>query len=235
MLFSGFIFGLISSLHCVGMCGPIAMMLPVDRNNPAKKVMQIMLYHLGRLTAYSLLGLVFGILGKGLFLAGFQQKLSVVLGLMMIIVVLVPERVFAQYNFSKPVYGLISKVKSKLGAQFKKKSLGSLFTIGFLNGFLPCGLVYVALFGAIAMQNLSLSVLYMALYGIGTIPMMSAVVYVSNLLTLPVRHKIQKVIPIVAVGIGILFILRGLGLDIPFVSPSTMQLFVQSTPNCKVH
>jgi len=235
MLFSGFILGLISSLHCVGMCGPIAMMLPVDHNNPAKKVIQIMLYHLGRVTAYSTLGLFFGLLGKGLFLAGFQQKLSIFLGILMIIVVLVPENVFARYNFSKPVFRIISNVKTTLGAQFKKKTYRSLFTIGLLNGFLPCGLVYVALFGAIAMQNVSLSILYMMLYGLGTIPMMSAVVYVSKFLTIPVRNKIQKIIPIVIVGIGILFVLRGLNLNIPFVSPSTMNLFVQSTPDCGVH
>lgn len=183
MVYSAFIFGLISSLHCIGMCGPIAMMLPVDRNNEAKKVLQIITYHLGRVTAYSILGLFFGVLGRGLFLAGFQQKLSVVIGILMIIVVLVPEKVFAQYNFSKPVLQIISKVKTNLGAQFKNNSFKSLYTIGLLNGFLPCGLVYVALFGAIAMQNVTLGISYMALYGLGTIPMMSGVVYASNWIT----------------------------------------------------
>jgi len=233
MIYTAFIFGLISSLHCIGMCGPIAMMLPVDRNNPAKKVTQIITYHLGRITAYSILGLFFGILGRGLFLAGFQQKLSIVLGILMIIVVLVPEKVFAQYNFSKPAFQLISKVKTSLGAQFKNRTYKSIYTIGLLNGFLPCGMVYVALFGAIAMQNIIGSVSYMALYGLGTIPMMSGVVYASSLITMPVRNKIQKVIPIVAVCIGTLFILRGLGLGVPFISPSTMNLFVQNTPHCR--
>lgn len=233
MIYSAFLFGLISSLHCIGMCGPIAMMLPVDRNNEAKRAMQIITYHTGRIVAYSILGLFFGVLGRGLFLAGFQQKMSVFLGIMMIIVVLVPEKVFAQYNFSKPVFQLIAKVKTNLGAQFKKKSFGSLFTIGLLNGFLPCGLVYAALFGAIAMQEVKLSITYMALYGLGTIPLMSAVVYASGLITLPIRNTLQKVIPVAVVCIGILFILRGLGLGIPFVSPSNMSLFVQNTPDCK--
>jgi uncharacterized protein len=233
MIYSAIILGLISSLHCIGMCGPIAMMLPVDQNNLAKKGIQIMTYHFGRVTAYSFLGLLFGILGRGLFLAGFQQFFSIVIGVLMVIVVVVPEKVFAQYNFSKPVFRLIAKVKSSLGKQFKKKSYGSLFTIGLLNGFLPCGLVYVALFGAMAMQEVPKSMAYMALYGLGTIPMMSAVVYASKLLTIPFRNKIQKIIPIVAVGIGTLFILRGLGLGIPFISPSTMNLFVQNTPHCR--
>lgn len=232
MLLSAFIFGLVSSLHCIGMCGPIAMMLPVDRNNPAKKVIQILLYHIGRLTAYTSLGLVFGVLGKGLYLAGLQQQMSIIAGILMIAIVLIPEKILARYNFSKPVYRVISKVKSSLGQQFKKKSYKALFTIGLLNGFLPCGLVYAALFGAIAMQNETLGVVYMVLYGLGTIPMMSMVVYFSNWISLPIRNKIGKVIPYVAVCIGMLFILRGLGLGIPYISPGNMSLFVRGEAHC---
>ena len=232
MLYTAFFFGLISSLHCIGMCGPIAMMLPLERNNPAKKAFQILLYHAGRLTAYGTLGMVFGLLGKGLFLAGMQQQISIGVGILMITIVIIPEKVFAKYNFSRPVYRIISKVKSSLGDQFRKKSPDAIFTIGLLNGFLPCGLVYAALFGAIAMQNEFYGVAYMLLYGIGTIPMMSAVVYMSTMLSNPFRNKIQKIIPIVTVCIGVSFILRGLGLGIPYVSPTTMSLFVQANPNC---
>lgn len=232
MLYSAFIFGLISSLHCIGMCGPIALMIPVDRTNPAKKTTQIITYHLGRLTAYALIGLVFGLVGKGFFLAGIQQRLSVFIGVAMIITILTPERVLANYNFSKPVYRLISKIKSSLGKQFKKKSYQSLFSIGLLNGFLPCGMVYVALFGAIAMQNVPFGILYMLLFGIGTIPMMSSITYLNSIMTVSFRNKIQKVIPYVGVVIGVLFILRGLGLGIPYVSPANMSLFIQETPNC---
>lgn len=232
MLYSAFILGLISSLHCIGMCGPIAMMLPVDHQNEAKKVSQIITYHLGRLSAYAIIGLIFGLLGRGFFLAGIQQKMSVIIGLAMIIVVLIPEKTFSKYNFSKLVYKIISKVKSSLGNHFKKKTYKSLFTIGLLNGFLPCGMVYVALFGAIAMQSAGFGVLYMVLFGLGTVPLMTIVVYVHSLLKLPFRNKIQKAIPYVAVVIGVLFILRGLGLGIPYISPSNMNLFVQATPDC---
>ena len=232
MLYSALIFGLISSLHCIGMCGPIAMMLPVDRNNPAKKVIQIMIYHIGRLTAYASLGLIFGILGKGFYMAGIQQQLSIVVGILMITIAIVPEKVFMKYNFSKPVYRVISKVKSSLGSQFKRKSPDALFTIGLLNGFLPCGMVYAALFGAIAMQDVTLGVSYMLLYGLGTIPMMSAVVYISNIFSLSLRNKLQKIIPVVAVFIGILFIIRGLGLDIAYLSPSNTNLFVKANASC---
>ena len=232
MLYTALFFGLISSFHCIGMCGPIAMMLPVDHKNPSKKALQILTYHLGRLTAYGSLGLVFGILGRGFYLAGLQQTISITVGALMILVVVIPEKIFAKYNFSRPIYQLISKVKTALGSQFKRKSADALLTIGFLNGLLPCGLVYAALFGAIAMQNVTLSISYMLLYGLGTIPMMSAVVYVTNFLSFPIRNKLQKVIPIVSIIIGTLFILRGLGLDISYVSPSNMNLFVQANANC---
>ncbi|HKO75753.1 MAG TPA: sulfite exporter TauE/SafE family protein [Flavobacterium sp.] len=227
MLYTAFLFGLISSFHCIGMCGPIAMMLPVERNNPVKKVIQIITYHLGRLTAYGSIGLLFGLLGKGLFLAGIQQQLSIFIGVAMILVILIPEKVLTQYNFSKPVYGWISKIKQNIGSHFKNKSFKSFFIIGLLNGFLPCSMVYVALFGAIAMQSAGFGVLYMLLFGLGTVPLMSLVVYINSFITVPIRNRIQKVIPYVGVVIGILFILRGLGLGIPYVSPSNMSLFVQ--------
>ena len=232
MLYTAFIFGLISSFHCIGMCGPIAMMLPVDRDNQAKKVSQILTYHLGRLTAYASIGLIFGLLGRGVYLAGLQQKMSIFIGVAMIAIILIPVKVFAKYNFSTPVFKLISKIKTALGSQFRDKSYKSLFTIGLLNGFLPCGMVYVALFGAIAMQSESLGVLYMILFGLGTVPLMSSMVYINSFLTMPIRNKIQKAIPYVAICIGCLFILRGLGLGIPYISPANISLFIQSDPNC---
>lgn len=232
MLYTALIFGLVSSLHCIGMCGPIAMMLPVDRSNPTKKALQIILYHAGRLTSYATLGLLFGVLGKGLYLAGMQQRFSIVLGIMMILIAVIPEKIFAKYNFSKPVYKLISKVKSSLGKQFKRKSADAFFTIGVFNGLLPCGLVYAALFGAIAMHNVTLGVAYMLLYGLGTIPLMSVVVYASSILSLPFRNKLQKIVPLITVIIGLLFVLRGMGLDIAYVSPGNVHLFVQADANC---
>jgi len=232
MIYAALLLGLISSLHCVGMCGPIAIMLPVDHNNPAKKVTQLLTYHIGRITAYASIGLLFGFIGSGFYLAGIQQHLSIIAGVFMIVIILIPERIFAKYNFSKPLFKIISSVKSALGKQFKNKSYKSLFTIGVLNGFLPCGLVYAALFGAIAMQDVTLGMLYMVLFGLGTVPLMSLTIYFKELITLPIRNKIQKAIPYMVVLIGTLFILRGLGLGIPYISPSSLNLFVQATPNC---
>ena len=232
MLLSALILGLMGSLHCVGMCGPIAFMLPVDRTNNYKKFGQIFIYHFGRLLAYGIIGLVFGLLGKGLSIFGIQQKLSIAIGIIMILIVLIPYQTFNKYNLSKPIYKVISKVKNQLGKELKKKSPDTFLTIGFLNGFLPCGLVYMALFGSIAMGDALQGSLYMMLFGVGTLPLMTAAIYFSNLLKGGIRQKVQKAIPVFVIIIGALFILRGLGLGIPYVSPAPVTQLASSAIEC---
>ena len=150
----------------------------------------------------------------------------------MIIIAIVPEKEFAKYNFSRPIYKIISAVKSSLGKQFKKQSFQSLFTIGLMNGYLPCGMVYVALFGALAMNEIHLGILYMVLFGLGTIPLMTAAVYLGKFLNSKVKQRIQKAIPVFVILIGVLFILRGLGLGIPYISPAPMVDMATGTMNC---
>ncbi|PHQ61603.1 MAG: hypothetical protein COC08_04240 [Maribacter sp.] len=232
MILSAILLGLMGSLHCVGMCGPIAFMLPVDRTNNLKKFFQIFIYHFGRLLAYGIIGLVFGVLGKGLYVFGMQQKLSIGIGILMILVVLIPYKTFNRYNFSKPVYKIISKIKTRLGQELKKKTPDTFLTIGFLNGFLPCGLVYMALFGAIAMGSPSKGGLYMVLFGLGTIPLMTTAIYFSGFLKGSVRQKVQRLIPVFVVIVGILFILRGMGLGIPYVSPKPVTEMVSAEIEC---
>lgn len=232
MILSALILGLMGSLHCVGMCGPIAFMLPVDRTNNVKKFIQIFIYHFGRLLAYGILGLVFGLLGKGLFVFGMQQKLSIAIGVLMIVVMLIPYKTFSKYNFSKPVYKIIGKVKNRLGKELQKKTPDTFLTIGFLNGFLPCGLVYMALFGAIAMGDAIQGSLYMMIFGAGTIPLMTTAIYFSALLKNTAKQKIQKLIPVFVVVIGALFILRGLGLGIPYISPAPVVEVVTANIEC---
>ncbi|WP_121666923.1 sulfite exporter TauE/SafE family protein [Mesonia aquimarina] len=234
MLYSAFILGLLGSFHCVGMCGPIAFMLPLDRKSKLKKTFQLSLYHLGRLFTYSFIGLLFGLVGKSLYLFGIQQKISIIIGLIMILVIIIPHKTFSKYNFSKPVFKIITKVKSALGKELQKKTPDTFFTIGFLNGFLPCGLLYMAIFGSFAFESVAMSLLYMFLFGLGTIPLMTVVVFAGNTINGSWRQKIQKAIPIFVVLIGMLFILRGLGLGIPYVSPKTIHTTekISSQINC---
>lgn len=235
MLISGLILGFLGSLHCAGMCGPIAFVLPLDRNNAVKRFLQLMGYHFGRITTYALIGMVFGLIGRGLFISGMQQRLSVVLGSIMVLAAVLPLLGTSVSNrFMAPVYLMISRVKSTLGAHLKNRSPVALYTIGVLNGFLPCGLVYMGLFGAMAMGSIAEGSLYMAMFGFGTIPLMSIAAYSGNFLSVSLRNRLNKAIPYVVILIGMLFIIRGLGLGIPYLSPSDMNLAVKAGADCVV-
>lgn len=218
MFLSAILFGLLGSFHCIGMCGPIAFMLPIDKQKKVKAFFQILSYHFGRLFTYSLIGLLFGFLGKGFYFFGFQQQLSIIVGVSMILVIIFPK-IFKRINLSKNISKIVFRVKNNLGKELKKKGNDTFFTIGFLNGFLPCGLVYMAIFGALTTSNAFSGGLYMFLFGLGTIPLMTTVVYLGSFTKGNFRKNIQKAIPVFIVLIGSLFILRGLGLGIPYISP----------------
>ena len=233
MLYTAFLLGLVGSFHCIGMCGPIAFALPLDRSSKGKMLFQTFLYHLVRLITYSLIGVLFGLIGRGLFLSGIQQRLSILMGIIMIATVVIPVKVFNRFHITQPLYKLIAQIKKQLGLYLNKKSNKSIFLIGFFNGFLPCGLVYMALMGAIASSNTFLGASYMFLFGMGTIPMMTLAVYAGNVLKVSLRNKIQKAIPAFVVIIGLLFILRGMGLGIPYLSPPDTKLTISNVgKNC---
>ncbi|NQW36045.1 MAG: sulfite exporter TauE/SafE family protein [Flavobacteriales bacterium] len=230
MLATALFLGLLGSFHCLGMCGPIAFVLPLNRDNKVKSIAQTLLYHLGRLLSYTTIGLLFGLLGKGLYIAGLQQNLSVLIGVLMILVVIIPNSILQKIKITRPIFSLVSKVKMGLGLYLKKSSLKAFFSIGILNGLLPCGLVYMALFGAVSTGSGFNGAVYMILFGLGTIPMMTAALIFGNFLKVSLRNKIQKAIPIFVIIIGVLFILRGLGLGIPYISPPQKMLKINSKP-----
>lgn len=232
MLETAFVFGLLSSLHCIGMCGPIALLLPVDRQNPPKRVLQLLLYHLGRFTSYTALGLLFGMLGAGIYLAGYQQQLSLACGILMVLFALIPERRWNKLSGASSVTAGLGRLKSQMSRHFKQKKAHSFYLVGLLNGLLPCGLVYVALFGALSQSHVLYSGLYMFVYGLGTLPMLSLVNYLLPNMSLKWRQRFNRFIPYFVALMGIYFILRGLGLAIPYLSPSTLSLFIQQQPHC---
>ena len=235
MILTALIFGLLGSFHCVGMCGPIAFLLPLDRKSEGKKLIQLASYHFGRLLTYSLIGLLFGLLGRQLNLFGFQQQLSVGIGVLMILAVILPTKVFGRYNGSKFIYKWVGRIKNELGAQLRKKTPDAFFTIGFLNGLLPCGLVYMAVFGALATGGAWQGALYMFAFGLGTVPLMTTAIYLGNFLKGKAKKRVVKAIPVFVVIIGVLFILRGLGLGIPYVSPSEMVSHTEITAQVSCH
>jgi len=215
---SALIIGLLGSFHCIGMCGPIALALPLKNISWGSRISSTLIYNIGRTITYAILGIIFGLIGKGIALGGLQQWVSIALGIIMILSVLFPF-IFRNVNLEKATYSMVSKAKGVFRKMFSLRTYHSLFIIGILNGFLPCGLVYMALAGAIVSGEVKSGAIFMAVFGLGTIPVMMALSLVGNVVSIRFRNKIKKVLPIFIVIIGILFILRGLNLGIKYISP----------------
>lgn len=223
MIWSAFMIGLVGSFHCIGMCGSIALALPVQSNQRFKLVLGRVLYNTGRAFTYALIGVFFGLIGQSLSLAGLQQSISIVAGVLILLMVLLPSRYAQRMYLLKPAYGFTNFLKQKFGQLLKQKSIASTFLIGLLNGFLPCGLVYLAVAGAVAMGSALEGAAYMFLFGLGTIPVMLAVSLAGNFIGLNARKRINKVIPAFMIALAFLFILRGMNLGIPYISPELRQ------------
>ena len=221
---SAFVLGVMGSFHCAGMCGPIALTLPLHGKTFYQKTFGGLLYNSGRIITYGIMGFLFGLLGHGIRLLGFQQKISVVMGLLMIVAVFFPA--LFKYQSKKEItwFRIIGRLKKSMGRLFSVKSFSSLFFIGIMNGLLPCGLVYISIAGAIAAGNPVEGALYMMLFGLGTLPMMMGISLAGNAMGLAIRQRINKIIPVLVVVVGLLFILRGLDLGIPYLSPERQMI-----------
>lgn len=216
--------GFIGSFHCIGMCGPIAIALPLPKENWTYKLSGVFLYNIGRVITYAILGAIFGLLGKGIQLAGFQRTVSILMGVIMILSVLFPLIFKSRISIDKLFGGYVSRFIMGFKKLFKVRSLSSLFAIGLLNGLLPCGLVYIAIAGAINTNDVTMGVFFMIAFGLATAPMLALVTLAGNMISAQFRSKVNKLIPYVVVIVGILFILRGLSLGIPYVSPKEKML-----------
>jgi uncharacterized protein len=232
-ILSAFAIGLFGSLHCIGMCGPIAIALPVPNTSNASFLTGRLLYNIGRVLTYSFLGAIFGLLGSRFVVAGFQQGISIILGIIILIVVLMPSRYKVKVTQHPIILKISSPLKESIGVLFKKGTFSSMFLIGILNGFLPCGLVYVALAGAIASGDAVSGAAVMVLFGLGTIPAMFAATVFGKFINLGVRRKLNKLIPYFAIVLAIIFILRGMALGIPYLSPKiSAQVVNESNLDC---
>lgn len=220
MIWASFLFGILGSFHCVGMCGPIALALPVGRGAGLPFVVGRLLYNGGRIVTYTLLGALSGLLGKSLELAGLQQNLSILSGILILLLVVVPATASGKFRRITGLENLLRIVKNAMAMLFGRKALWSLGAIGLLNGLLPCGFVYFALAGAVSMPTIPGAMLYMFLFGLGTFPLMFILSVSGKLIKPRLRKVFNRSIPYAAAVLAGLFILRGLNLGIPYVSPA---------------
>jgi sulfite exporter TauE/SafE len=214
-LWTAFLLGLIGSLHCAGMCGPLALALPVNRPVFLPFLAGRLLYNAGRIVTYAALGALFGLLGQSLFLIGFQRWVSLAAGLAILLSLIVAPGLF----FRAQPLKFVNWIKTPFLKLMRHRGASALFGLGLLNGLLPCGLVYTACAAAISADSFRHSVEYMTAFGFGTIPLMLAITLLGQRLQFILRFKLQRLIPVSLALIGALLVLRGLALGIPHLSP----------------
>jgi len=218
ILLTGLLLGITSNLHCIGMCGPIAMAIPVNRSSNWAILGGIFQYNIGRILTYSFLGAVVGSIGITVETLGFLQWISILSGIFLVLFAW--RKWFAiKLNTNFPSLGLRTLTSKGMSKVISSESSLKLTLMGMLNGLLPCGMVYIALMNALIAGNPVSSAYTMIAFGIGTLPAMIAVGFAANRIGIQTRQKLNKVVPYLLTIVGLLVVLRGMNLDIPYLSP----------------
>ncbi|MFZ1495504.1 MAG: sulfite exporter TauE/SafE family protein [Saprospiraceae bacterium] len=216
-IISGFLLGAAGSLHCIGMCGALAISLPVAQQSNFQKSISHLFYNSGRVVTYTIAGAIFGVIGNVFSLFKLQQMLTISAGILMFVLAVT-------YLYRVNIFNSNSKltnwVKTKLAGFYNTPpSVLGYLAFGIFNGLLPCGLVYFALINAIAQGNYLHAAISMSGFGIGTIPAMISVGLLAQFSGAKFRSKLQKFTPYFIMALSIILILRGLNLGIPLISP----------------
>lgn len=211
--------GFLGSFHCIGMCGPIALSLPINTTSFFHKVSHLLLYNFGRTLTYSFLGLVFGTIGQTFNFFGIQQYLSITIGVIILMSIFFTSGFAAKHQITASIYKGMNGIKKTLSKLFQRQGWMSVFSIGLLNGLLPCGLVYMGIAGALASGSYTNGALFMFFFGLAIIPVMLSLSFFGNLISLSFKNSIRSITPYVLSVMAVLLILRGLNLGIPYVSP----------------
>jgi sulfite exporter TauE/SafE len=221
ILATAFLIGLTGSFHCVGMCGPIALTVPGGNGS---KMSSTLVYLGGKTITYTALGLVFGIFGRQLSIAGMQQALSVAGGIMLLMIVSFMLINPAAYHNNKLTAWISDKLLPLFRIVLANRNRFTPLYVGMLNGLLPCGLVYLGVLSSLATGSIVNGALFMLAFGLGTMPVMLSFLLMAKQFNINYRQKLQKLAPVLISCIAILLILRGLNLGIPFISPALHEL-----------
>jgi sulfite exporter TauE/SafE len=207
-VFSGWLMGLLGSLHCIGMCGPLAISLPIAHQSTSNRLLSTLYYNIGRIFTYSMFGALLGVTKEVIVPFVFQPWLSSLLGLVFIVGSIL--FIFSKQKLLRlPSLPYQTYLIHKIGLLYTNPTHSRLFFIGTLNGLLPCGLVYAALAAAFTANTMLLSILFMAFFGLGTLPLMWGISFFAHLVTPTIRHKIQFVYPYLYLLVGVLLMYRG--------------------------
>ena len=214
-----FVMGLVGSFHCLGMCGPIAMALPMGHRNNGSRLVGGAIYNMGRIFTYSFFGLILGLAGNFLISPEIQNTVSIAFGVFIGIYLLLPSKTKTSLKIA-PSQILLVRLRKQIAKFLYIENNSSLFGIGMLNGLLPCGMIYLALTSSFLAGSAVKGSLFMFSFGLGTFPTMLAAVFFGSFLNQHVRSKLRRLVPIFLFFMAALLIVRGMNLGIPYLSPS---------------
>ncbi len=206
--------------HCAGMCGPLVGSIGLvagPRVGPRRAFLGQLLYNAGRVTTYACIGAVMGLSGSFVNvagrLAGLQDAVSIVAGIVMILMGLGAAGVAGWLRGAEQ--RIAARVLGALGSIVEGGGTGRLYAVGLLLGFLPCGLSYSAFVGAAGTGGLVQGLLFALAFALGTVPALLAVGSVSALLSPRLRGLLYRVGGVAVMVVGALFLARGLGIHAP--------------------
>jgi sulfite exporter TauE/SafE len=210
LLLSAWVVGFLGSFHCIGMCGPIAIMLSGNQSNTKNFMAGRLMYNFGRVITYSIFGIAAGFTGSLFSINGLQSELSIAAGVLIILSVLFLNEKRMFRFFPEVLAAWNTALKKRFSSLIGRKTLSSLLLIGMINGLLPCGFVYLALAGAVAAGSVANGAAYMVFFGLGTIPAMLAVSLAGHLFGMRFRNLFRRATPFLAIAVSVLLIYRGI-------------------------
>lgn len=212
MWVSALILGFAGSLHCVGMCSPLAM--AVTMNRPSA-ILNRLIYNAGRILTYGLLGMLIAAIGMTLPLRNFQNITSICLGLFLLLIGLGGIRT-VHIPFITPLLQTVTNfLKKAFAGHLRQKTSMSVFILGTLNGLLPCGLTFIALTWCLSLAGPIDGLFFMLLFGMGTLPVMLGVTALIPLFVKKFNWNVQGLASSMMIISGIILIARVFFVHLP--------------------
>jgi len=216
-----FVIGLLTSLHCVAMCGGISMSQCIPKGTESAgakaKVLPSLLYNLGRVISYTIIGGIAGALGSAVSFSGQARGVvAIIAGLFMVVMGISMLGIFPWMNKITPRLPRIFRVKA--GAAGKGKGP---FIVGLLNGLMPCGPLQAMQIYALGTGSFIAGAMSMFFFSLGTVPLLFGLGAIVTFIGSKFTKKMIKVSAILVVVLGIIMFGRGFvlsGMSFPTVA-----------------
>lgn len=223
MWLTALMLGLAGSLHCLGMCSPLAMAVTNFRR---PFFINRVLYNIGRLLSYGILGVMVTAFGSLFQFSAYQNLLSIVLGASLVIMGIAGISSIQIPFITKGLAQGTGFIKTLFSKFLSKKTWSSMAFMGMLNGLLPCGLTYIALTYCVTLSDISQGFLFMIVFGSGTLPVMLGLTSIVQSLINRYHLDLRKLTTTVMIVLGVLLISRGYYVSNHTLSHDTSEIVI---------